>query len=341
MTNQHAKKLPAKESVFARWIVGIAFTFFIAFLGYLLAKLPGFNLVGQLASAIVIAIAYRQIFGYPEALRSGIVFSGKKLLRLAIVLYGLKLNIHTIMQDGLGLLVRDAGVIIFSILAMVWLGKRLKANPTISILLGVGTGVCGAAAIAAIAPIIKSKDEDTAISVGIIALIGTTFAIVYTLLRPILPLTDIEYGIWAGISLHEVAQVVLAGAAGGEDGLAIALLAKLGRVFLLIPLCFIFMYWMRRKTAGDSTAAKIDFPWFLIGFIAMSILGSYVLGHSIPVSEGVMEMTSTVTTWLITAAMVGLGLNVSLGDVRTKALKPLIAMVITSIVLSVITFFVV
>ena len=78
MTNQHAKKLPAKELVFARWIGGIAFTFFIAFLGYLLAKLPGFNLVGQLASAIVIAIAYRQIFGYPEALRSGIVFSGKK-----------------------------------------------------------------------------------------------------------------------------------------------------------------------------------------------------------------------------------------------------------------------
>ena len=101
------------------------------------------------------------------------------------------------------------------------------------------------------------------------------------------------------------------------------------------------MYWMRRKTAGDSAAAKIDFPWFLIGFIAMSILGSYVLGHSIPVSEGVMEMTSTVTTWLITAAMVGLGLNVSLGDVRTKALKPLIAMVITSIVLSVLTFLIV
>ncbi len=73
----------------------------------------------------------------------------------------------------------------------------------------------------------------------------------------------------------------------------------------------------------------------------MSILGSYVLGDSIPVSEGIMEMTSTVTTWLITAAMVGLGLNVSLGDVRTKALKPLIAMVITSIVLSVITFFIV
>ena len=159
------------------------------------------------------------------------------------------------MQDGLGLLVRDAGVIIFSILAMVWLGKRLKANPTISILLGVGTGVCGAAAIAAIAPIIKSKDEDTAISVGIIALIGTTFAIVYTLLRPILPLTDIEYGIWAGISLHEVAQVVLAGAAGGEDGLAIALLANWD-AFLAYTLMLYFYVLDEKKNCWGQCSSQ-------------------------------------------------------------------------------------
>ena len=141
--------------------------------------------------------------------------------------------------------------------------------------------------------------------------------------------------------MHEIAQVVLAAAAGGEDGLAMGLLAKLGRVFLLIPLCFIFMFWMNRKNVGEGTSAKIDFPWFLVGFIAMSLLGSYVLGHSVPVSEGMLNGISTGTTWIITAAMVGLGLNVSLSDVRSKALKPLIAMAITSLVLSIITFFVV
>lgn len=253
----------------------------------------------------------------------------------------MKLNIGTILTDGIGLLIRDAGVIIFAILAMVWLAKKLKANPTISLLLGVGTGVCGAAAIAAVAPIIKSKDEDTAISVGIIALVGTIFAIIYTIIRPILPLTDIQYGMWAGVSIHEVAQVVLAAASGGEDALAFALLAKLGRVFLLIPLCFIFMFWMKRKSAGDSAAAKLDFPWFLIGFIIMSVLGSYVFGHSIPISAETMDIVSSSTTWVLTAAMVGLGLNVSLGDVRNKALKPLIAMVTVSILLSTLTFFIV
>ncbi len=331
-----------KRNSFGLWVGGIAFTFFIAFLGYLLAKLPGFDQIGQLASAIILAVMFRQFFGYPEIIRSGIAFSSKKLLRFAIILYGLKLNIGTVIDDGLGLLVRDVGVIIFAIALTMWLAKLLKADKNISLLLGVGTGVCGAAAIAAIAPIIKTKDEETAIGVGIIALVGTIFAIVYTILRPILPLTDVEYGIWSGISLHEIAHVALAAAPGGEEALAIGLLAKLGRVFLLVPLCFIFMYWMKRKNTGaDEENTKIEFPWFLIGFIIMSVVGSYILGPVIPVTEGFMDGVASLTTWCLTAAMVGLGLNVSLRDLRTKALKPLIAMAITSICLSIIAYFII
>ncbi len=324
------------------WIAGIAFTFFIALVGFLLAKVPGFNHIGQLASAIIIAVAYRQVFGYPEMLRAGITFSSKKLLRLAIILYGLKLNIDVVFRDGLGLLARDALIIAFAITATVMLAKWLKADKEISLLLGVGTGVCGAAAIAAVAPIVKAKDEDTAIGVGIIAMMGTVFAIGYTLLRPILPLLPTEYGIWSGMSLHELAHVAIAAAPAGEDALAIALLAKLGRVFLLVPLCFIFIYFMKRKSKGEEDGQnKIEFPWFLVGFILLSLFGSYVLGHSIPVSDNVMAGISTATTWLLTAAMVGLGLNVSLKDLRERAMKPLIAMTITSICLSVLAYFII
>ena len=323
-------------------IVGIAFTFLIALAGFILAKLPGFNQVGQLACAIILAVIYRQFMGYPEQLRPGIAFSSKRLLRFAIILYGLKLNISVVLSDGLGLLIRDAGVIIFAILFTVWIAKKLKADPMISLLLGIGTGVCGAAAIAAIAPIVKSKDDDTAISVGIIALVGTIFAIGYTIVRPFLPLSPGEYGMWSGISLHEIAHVALATAPGGQDALALGLLAKLGRVFLLVPLCFIFMYFMKRKSNGnDNAETKIEFPWFLIGFLALSLFGSFVLGQSIPVSDSFLNGVSTVTTWCLTAAMVGLGLNVSLKDVRTKALKPLFAMTITSVLLSVISYFII
>lgn len=332
----------SKPSPQAAWVSGLLFTFFIALLGYLLALVPGFNRIGQLASAIIIAVIYRQIFGYPEAIRSGIIFSSKRLLRAAIILFGLKLNIDIVLSEGLGLLLRDAGVIIFAIFVMVWLAKVFKADKTISLLLGVGTGVCGAAAIAAVAPIIKSKDEDTAIAVGIIALMGTIFAITYTILRPILPLDAIQYGIWSGTSLHEVAHVALAAAPAGDDALAMGLLAKLGRVFLLVPLCFIFIFIMKRKNNDSKdTKEKIEFPWFLVGFIILSILGSYVLGHSIPVTDAIMNRVFTLTTWLMTAAMVGLGLNVSLKDLRTKALRPLVAMTVTSIAIAVIVYFIV
>ncbi|QMT17312.1 putative sulfate exporter family transporter [Planococcus maritimus] len=321
------------------WFKGIVFTFFIAFLGYLLALVPGFNFIGQLACAIIIAVAYRQLFGYPESLRSGIAFSSKRLLRAAIILYGLKLNVHIILEDGLGLLARDAAVVLVAIFGILLLAKLFKADRNISLLLGVGTGICGAAAIAAVAPIIKAKDEDTAIGVGIIALMGTVFAIAYTILRPFLPIGDIEYGMWAGMSLHEVAHVALAGAPAGEEGLAMALLAKLGRVFLLIPVCFIFIWIMKRKAPAGDVSSKVEFPWFLLGFMGMSLIGSYVLGPIIPVSEAAMDFISILTTWLLTAAMVGLGLNVSLKDVKERALLPLAVMTIVSLSISILTFF--
>ncbi|MFZ7943359.1 MULTISPECIES: YeiH family protein [Bacillaceae] len=336
---QQQKKPQPKPSL-ALWLGGIAFTVVIAAIGYVLAKVPGFDRVGPLACAIVIAVMYRQFFGYPEKIRAGIQFSSKRFLRFAIILYGLKLNIDIVLHQGLGLLARDIGVIAFAILFTVWLGKLLKAENSLVLLLGVGTGVCGAAAIAAVSPIIKAKDEDTAIGIGIIALVGTIFSITYTILRPFLPLSAIDYGIWSGISLHEIAHVALAGAPAGPDGLAIALLAKLGRVLLLVPLCFILMYWVKRKSSSSAGDSKIEFPWFLIGFILMSLFGSYVLGKSIPFSKTAMDGVANATTFILTTAMVGLGLNVNLKDLRTKAARPLIAMLITSVILSIVTFFI-
>lgn len=336
------EQLKVKQNKNLYWIGGVAFTFLIAFFGYTIALLPGFNRIGQMATAILIAILYRQIFGYPELLRAGITFSSKILLRLAIVLYGLKLNIAIIIGEGMSLILAGTGVILFAILGTWWLAKLFKADANISLLAGVGTGVCGAAAIAAVAPVVKSKEKDTALGVAMIALTGTVISIIYTLLRPVLPLTDLQYGIWSGLTLHELAHVALAAAPAGEDATAMALLAKLGRVFLLVPLSFILLALMNRnKQSGGAKRTKIDFPWFLLGFIAMSLFGTYILGHYIPVNAEIMNGVSTGTTWLLTAAMVGLGLNVSLKDIRTRALRPFIAMLIISVLLSVIGFFVV
>lgn len=335
-TEQKESKRYSPQSLF---IAGVLFTFFIALLGHLLTYAPGFQQVGPLASAIILAILYRQIFGYPEKIASGIQFTAKYILRFAIVLYGLKLNIQLIIQEGASILLFDLCVIVFSIAVTIWLAKLFRADKNISLLVGVGTGICGAAAIAAIAPIIKAKDDETAMSIGIIALLGTIFAIIYTFVRTIIPFDDMEYGLWSGLSLHEIAHVALAGAPAGEDGLAIALLSKLGRVFFLIPVSFAFVYYMNRKQKTESKAkAKIYFPWFLIGFLIASLLGSYVLGPIVPVSESTIDFVANFSTWLLTMAMVGLGLNISVKDLRTRALRPLFVITVTSLALAVLVY---
>jgi uncharacterized integral membrane protein (TIGR00698 family) len=316
---------------------GLAFTFLIAGIGMFVAKAPGFDHIGQMACAIGFAVIFRQIWGYPEKLRPGIQFASKKLLRLAIVLFGLKLNILLIVQQGLGLLLRDVGMAILSILLTLLLAKWLKADASLSMLLGIGTGICGAAAIAAVSPILRAKEEDTAMGAGLIALIGTVFAVGYTLLRPLLPLTNMQYGVWSGTSLHEIAHVALAAAPAGQEGLAVALLAKLGRVMLLVPLSFILLYFMKR-TGKVQTATAIEFPRFLIGFIAMSFLGSYVSAHPSPITDTLLHTVTPLTSFILTTAMVGLGLHVNLRAMRDKAFRPLLAMTLTSILLSLLTY---
>ncbi|MEK4069242.1 YeiH family protein [Peribacillus sp. FSL R5-0717] len=314
-------------------ISGIGFTLIIAVLGFILAALPGLNHIGPLACAILLAVVYRQVFGYPQKLRTGIQFSSKILLRFAIILYGLKLNMIVIFHQGFPLLLRGTITIIFSIAVLMIIAKWLKADFNLSLLLSVGTGICGAAAIAAVSPIIKAKDEDTAMGVGIIALVGTVFSIIYTLIYPFLSIGPINYGNWVGISLHEIGHVALAAAPAGQDALAHALLAKLTRVFLLIPVCFILMLWMKKKGKIEGEA-RFEFPWFLIGFIVMSFVGSYIIGNKVMVSQKLMSYISDFTSFMLTMSMTGLGLNICLNELRTKAIRPLIAIIITSVLLS-------
>ncbi len=336
ISSQNKQKKAAKK-LNVSLIFGIGFTMIIAVLGFILAALPGLNHIGPLACAILLAVVYRQVFGYPKKLRTGIQFSSKKLLRFAIILYGLKLNMIVIFHQGFPLLIRGTITIIFSIVVLMIIAKWLKADFNLSLLLSVGTGICGAAAIAAVSPIIKAKDEDTAMGVGIIALVGTVFSIIYTLIYPFLSIGPVNYGNWVGLSLHEIGHVALAAAPTGQDALAHALLAKLARVFLLIPVCFILILWMKKKGKIEGEA-KFEFPWFLIGFIIMSFVGSYIIGNKVLVSKKVMSDIADFTSFILTMSMTGLGLNISLKELRTKAIRPIIAIIITSFLLSSLTY---
>lgn len=321
---QNSAKMLLKEALLMaslknkHFMIGLSLTFIVALFSFLAAKLPILDKVGALTIAILIAILYRHFKGYPEQYSSGITFSSKYLLRFAIILYGLKLNIFDIIGQGSRLLAIDVGVVIFSIVMMLFVNKLLRGDKNIALLLGVGTGVCGAAAIAAVAPIFKSREKDTAISIGIIALIGTIFSLIYTAIYAIFSMTTNVYGAWSGVSLHEIAHVVLAGGFGGSDALKIALLGKLGRVFLLIPLTIVLILIMRFRSSESSSKGRISIPYFLIGFVIMALVNTYVTIPSV-----LLNILNTVSTICLLMAMVALGLNVAFKDLKNRALKPL------------------
>ena len=309
------------------FIYGLLFTFIIAVISLLGSKLPFLDKIGALTIAILIAILYRHFKGYPEAYRSGIAFSSKRLLKLAIILYGLKLNIYDVIGKGSDLVLIDIGVILFSIGLMLLLNKYIKGDKNLILLLGIGTGVCGAAAIAAVSPILKSREKDSAISIGIVALIGTIFSLAYTVIYSIFTISPEVFGVWSGTSLHEIAHVILASDFSGQEALSMGLLGKLGRVFLLIPLSIILILIMRKKSHSENEKKRIDVPYFLFH--------TYV---SLP--HMVMQIIDNITTICLLMAMVALGLNVSFKDLKDRAFKPLIAVIIVSICLSTVTFIV-
>lgn len=315
------------------FIFGILFTFIIAAISLISSKLPLLDKVGALTIAIVIAILFRHFKGYPESYRPGITFASKRLLKFAIILYGLKLNIFDVIGEGSTLLLIDGGVIIVSIGLMLLLNHYIKGDKAITLLLGIGTGVCGAAAIAAVSPILKSREKDTAISIGIIALIGTLFSLAYTVIYTLFTISPEVYGVWSGVSLHEIAHVILAADFSGDTALRIGLLGKLGRVFLLIPLSIVLILVMNMKSHAKNTNQRIEMPYFLIGFVLMAIFHTYV-----PIPQFIMQIIEPLTTICLLMAMVALGLNVSFKDLQDRAFKPLIGVIIVSTILSTITF---
>lgn len=315
------------------FVFGILFTFIIAAISLISSKLPLLDKVGALTIAIIIAILFRHFKGYPESYRPGITFASKRLLKFAIILYGLKLNIFDVVGEGSTLLLIDGGVIIVSIGLMLLLNHYIKGDKAITLLLGIGTGVCGAAAIAAVSPILKSREKDTAISIGIVALIGTLFSLAYTVIYTLFTISPEVYGVWSGVSLHEIAHVILAADFSGETALRIGLLGKLGRVFLLIPLSIVLIFVMNLKSQARNTNQRIEMPYFLIGFALMAIFHTYV-----PMPQFIMHLIEPLTTICLLMAMVALGLNVSFKDLQDRAFKPLMVVLIVSMILSTITF---
>ncbi|SFL54653.1 conserved hypothetical integral membrane protein [Paenibacillus sp. 1_12] len=331
--------LPNKQNKIWGFAPGIGLTLLLAVTAKYLAVLPFLSIMGQLVIAILLGIVWRAVVSVPQQAMQGIAFSSKKLLRYGIILLGMKLNLIDIVHAGPKVVAIAIINIVFTIFVVYGITKLFKVEKRLGILTACGTAICGAAAVVAISPQIKANDNETAIGAATVAILGTIFTLAYTLLYPVLGLTAKGYGIFSGGTLHEVAHVIAAAAPGGQEAVDLAIIVKLTRVALLVPVAIIIGIWANReecKTKGDgqkSSLNSIPIPWFIVGFLAMS--GVNTLGI---IPSAVTNQFIVAAYLLIAMAMAGLGLNVDILTFRRLGMKSFAAGLIGSVLLSVLGY---
>lgn len=240
---------------------GIGITLLIAIVAKYLAELPFLNIMGQLVIAILIGMVWRAAIGVPHEAIAGTNFASKKLLRFGIILLGMRLNLVDIAKAGPKVLVIAAVVITFTIFVVYGLTKVFKVEKKLGILTACGTAICGAAAVVAIAPQVKAKDDETAVGAAIIAILGTIFTLIYTLLYPVLGFSPYGYGVFSGATLHEIAHVIAAAAPGGSTAVDIAVIVKLTRVAMLVPVAILIGLWFGKSEGSKEKDRGVTFQF--------------------------------------------------------------------------------
>lgn len=312
----------------AAFIPGLLLTGCITAAAYLLAVLPGLAVMGTLGIALFLGLAARAVIGLPKATERGVDFSAKTLLRLGIVLLGVRLNFALIGEAGLMVLVLDLGVIVLGIVFIERLGWWLGVSRSLRLSIAVGSSICGASAIVAAAPIVRAKKDEISVSVATVSILGTLGVLAYTVLGAALGLDAVAYGLMTGATLQEVGQVLAAGFALGPQAGDLATITKLTRVALLAPVLIVvgvlLIRWDSRDD-GQSSDASVQterpplLPAFLFGFLVVG--GVNTLGFIPPQLAGWMQTVSLILT---AAAMAGIGLNVDFRALRKIGGKAMI-----------------
>ena len=300
---------------------GLLLTATIATTAFELRNLSGITALSPLIIAIVLGLAFHSTVGAPAAFKPGIVFSMRRVLRFAIILLGLQLSLSQVAEVGSAGLGIIATTVAATFPFTTWLGRRLGVDRKLSELIAAGTSICGASAIVATNSVTRASDEDVAYAVACVTVFGSASMVLYPALETPLQLTPHAFGLWAGASVHEIAQVVAAAFQNGADSGNFGTIAKLSRVMLLAPMVLLLgSFCAGRAERGEPSKRKsAPMPWFVLGFVAMMLLNS--LGV-IPQAEKAHLVQAT--TFLLTIALAAMGLETDVLKLRAKGWKPLL-----------------
>ena len=201
----------------------------------------------------------------------------------------------------------------------ILLARRLGISEKLGMLLSVGGAVCGASAVVAADTVVQGEENEAAYAVGVITVLGTVGIVLYPLLDHIMGLTDGLYALWDGASLPEMAHVVAAGDMVSAAAAEQATVVKLARICLLAPVVLSFAWSLRARHQAVGEAKVPLVPWFLVAFLGFAAITS--TGWLDP---AVIASLQRADLWLLCVGMAGVGLQVSVADLRTAGSRPLL-----------------
>lgn len=266
--------------------------------------------VALLTAAVIVGVAVGNaapIFGgIPNCWSPGVEMAAKRLLRLGIVLLGLRLAIGDFSSLGVIGIVAIVAIVVLTLAGTYWLGAVCGMPPARGLLLAVGYAVCGVSAVTAVSATTEADEEDVATAIAMVTICGSLSILVLPVLAVPLRLEPVEFGAWVGASVHDVGQVVAAASLGGPAALEQAAIVKLTRVALLAPLVATLALVARRRATpalGDGRPPLV--PLFIVGFlVAAAARSTGWLPADVLVTADVMREL------LLAAALFALGLGV-------------------------------
>ncbi|KEO81851.1 YeiH family protein [Tumebacillus flagellatus] len=323
---------------------GVALTAMLALIGKGLSLLPQLGMIGPMVLAILLGMAF-STWGPAIPQKSstanvadGYTFASKYLLRAGIILLGVRLDLVALGHAGIRVLGTEIVLVALTMLVGYWIARRFGIDEKLAVIIAAGTAICGAAAAVAIAVQVKARSEQTVLGVAIVAVLGTVFTVLYTLLFPWLGLSNEAFGAFSGVTLHEIAHVIAAATPHGAESLDNGLLVKLSRVVLLAPVAMFVGWWSNRRESREHNAAvapsttasagdrnetaksavpakkrsgKAPIPYFVLGFL---IVGALHTWQVLPASW--TQPLIQTSLFLLTMGMAGLGLQVNIRALR-------------------------
>lgn len=309
------------------YCVGIAVVSFLIW-GY-------FKPVSPMLWAFIIGIMIANILGLRGAFKTGVGFCSGQLLRFGVAVLGFVTSALIWTRVGVGVVAAFA-VIVAALCLSLWLGERLGLDRRLAALIGAGTAICGASAIAALTPAVNAKEEEAGLAVSGITLFGLISMLLYPFLFLSTPVNGLlggsldAYGVWVGAGVHETAQVIAAAGAVDASVVQTAMLIKSVRIFMIGPVVFA-LSWYCQRCEGGSGKAKFAVPLFAVAFTIGSIVCAFLdlnaaqlLGAGVDWVAIKAYFSGTILPFTFATAFAGVGSKVSFSSILKLGAKPIV-----------------